>query len=112
MMRIPYFAMMALLTAPVGAAEQQYTQEQQDSCGSILCLAGGGALIARRGAGSRLPDDPGRCAFRGRTGGAGQSGDRSALLFPRSANRIRLSFICWGRLIDMEGAEWLNRLPM
>jgi hypothetical protein len=34
---------MALLTAPVGAAEQQYTQEQQDSCGSILCLAGGGA---------------------------------------------------------------------
>ena len=43
MMRIPYVALMALLTAPVGAAEQQYTQEQQDSCGSILCLAGGGA---------------------------------------------------------------------
>ena len=43
MMRIPTLVLVALLTAPVGAAEQQYTQEQQDSCGSILCLAGGGA---------------------------------------------------------------------
>ena len=46
MMRIPTLALMALLTAPVGAAEQQYTQEQQDACGSILCLAGGGATPA------------------------------------------------------------------
>ena len=42
-MRIPYLVLMALLTAPAGAAEQQLNKDQQDACGSILCLAGGGA---------------------------------------------------------------------
>lgn len=43
MMRTTYLVLMALLTAPAGAAEQQLNKDQQDACGSILCLAGGGA---------------------------------------------------------------------
>jgi hypothetical protein len=36
-------AIAALLTATAGAQEQNLSQEQQDACGAILCLAGGGA---------------------------------------------------------------------
>jgi hypothetical protein len=41
--KIRLLTLIAVFTAPAGAAEQQYTQEQEDACGSILCLAGGGA---------------------------------------------------------------------
>jgi hypothetical protein len=33
----------ALLSATAGAAQPQLSQEQEDACGAILCLAGGGA---------------------------------------------------------------------
>jgi|GEM_PF-3044117 len=43
-MKATYLAVLALLAAPAGAAEQQLTQEQEDACGAILCLAGGSGV--------------------------------------------------------------------
>jgi hypothetical protein len=34
----------ALLAATAGAAEQQLSKDQEDACGAILCLAGGGGV--------------------------------------------------------------------
>jgi len=42
-MKAILIGMMMLLAVTAGAQEQQLSGEQQDACGAILCLAGGGA---------------------------------------------------------------------
>jgi len=42
-MKAIYAGMLMCLAATAGAQEQQLSGEQQDACGAILCLAGGGA---------------------------------------------------------------------
>ena len=43
-MKATYLALIALLSAPAGAGEQALTQDQEDACGAILCLAGGSGV--------------------------------------------------------------------